>query len=183
MYWPDYIDGLVQERRQSFARALELHLPCTNLSIYRYHQCLEFGLLSNWNQPNVYPKHPFVWKSPMSVDIPFIPHNMVSLPVGKIIVGDMITMNWLSQNPLPSTHQLQRHMKWHLIRFGSGKRVVLRYGQTVHAGWKRLLSSGSTSAGEWTIMTGWVSLKQTGPLHTTELASRPAILILGMYRR
>ena len=29
-----YIDGLVQERRNSIANALELHLSCTNPSIY-----------------------------------------------------------------------------------------------------------------------------------------------------
>ena len=29
-----YFDGLVQERRNSIANALELHISCTNLSIY-----------------------------------------------------------------------------------------------------------------------------------------------------
>ena len=37
IYWPiglDYIDGLVQERRNSIVNALELRLSCTNPSIY-----------------------------------------------------------------------------------------------------------------------------------------------------
>ena len=32
-----YIDGLVQERRNSIANALELRLSCTNQSIYGYY--------------------------------------------------------------------------------------------------------------------------------------------------
>ena len=32
--FPDYIDGLVQERRNSIANALELRLSCTNPTIY-----------------------------------------------------------------------------------------------------------------------------------------------------
>ena len=31
--WQAYIDGLVQERRNSIANALELHLSCTNPSM------------------------------------------------------------------------------------------------------------------------------------------------------
>ena len=33
----DYIDGLEQERCNSIANALELHLSCTNLSIYKHY--------------------------------------------------------------------------------------------------------------------------------------------------
>ena len=38
LYIGAYIDGLVQERRNSIANALELRLSCTNPSIYRRHQ-------------------------------------------------------------------------------------------------------------------------------------------------
>ena len=33
-----YIDGLVQERRNSIANALELRLSCTNSSIYMHYK-------------------------------------------------------------------------------------------------------------------------------------------------
>ena len=34
VFYGEYFDGLVQERRKSIANALELHLSCTNPSIY-----------------------------------------------------------------------------------------------------------------------------------------------------
>ena len=51
VYWQ--IDGLVQERRNSIANALELRLSCTNLSIYLHYQASVYsgnGLASNWCQ-------------------------------------------------------------------------------------------------------------------------------------
>ena len=39
----DYFDGLVQERRNSIANALELRLSCTNPSIYEMQPCASWG--------------------------------------------------------------------------------------------------------------------------------------------
>ena len=43
----NYIDGLVQERRNSIANALELRLSCTNSSIYKYIFCWLDDIIQN----------------------------------------------------------------------------------------------------------------------------------------
>ena len=45
-----YLDGLVQERRNSIANAIELRLSCTNLSIWYYHMniCLHICIWLFW---------------------------------------------------------------------------------------------------------------------------------------
>ena len=41
----NYIDGLVQERRNSIADALELHLSCTNSSIFAQVKSIQLELV------------------------------------------------------------------------------------------------------------------------------------------
>ena len=42
-----YIDGIVQERRNSSVLAMEFGLSCTN-----YHTCVDWGVSLYWMKPN-----------------------------------------------------------------------------------------------------------------------------------
>ena len=58
---PAHIDGLVQERRNSIANALELHLSCTNPSIYRWlDSTVVTPWLRHWSYHDTEPSHRYI---------------------------------------------------------------------------------------------------------------------------
>ena len=67
----DHIDGLMQERRNSSALAMELHLSCTNPSIYARFQPMHL-LWEHLCSANTL-RWPMITHTIYSYQIPFIP--------------------------------------------------------------------------------------------------------------